>query len=128
MVFPRQRSRANSKRMEEESMEGEESDDGPCPFLSEPRDDARPQQIRDVRCIDNGVPIRERSLAERVRGRKNRLVQRVLVVCRLAEPSRDLAFKQKQTDSSAAIEQLKAIRNGLFAHSQSIVRKWLHCV
>ncbi|KAG6623349.1 uncharacterized protein IUM83_06331 [Phytophthora cinnamomi] len=80
-----------------------------------------PKRIRDVRLIDNGVFVAKKSLAQRIRGRKNRLIQRVLVACHLAEPSRDVVFMQAQHSTKAATDQLTAIRNGLFAHSQSIV-------
>ncbi|POM68198.1 Hypothetical protein PHPALM_15669 [Phytophthora palmivora] len=95
-----------------------------CPMLGEeenPDSNIRPQRILNVRRIDNGALRSRRSLVQRIQSRKNRFIQRVLVVCRLAEPSRDLTFKQAQTSNRAAIDQLTTIRRSLFDHSQSVV-------
>lgn len=52
-------------------------------------------------------PKKAPTLLERIRMEKNRVVQRCLVACRLAEPSRDVFFKQKKQEYVDAIELLK---------------------
>ncbi|CAI5746191.1 unnamed protein product [Peronospora destructor] len=122
MVFA---TRANGQVAKEEVEQFGEGGTDSCPVLGEdemPTNDVQPHRIRDVRRIDNGVLIPKRSLAQRIRSHKNRFVQRALVACHLADPSKDLMFKQEQTSNNVAIERLRTIRSSLFAHSQSIVR------
>ncbi|KAE8995959.1 hypothetical protein PR001_g19986 [Phytophthora rubi] len=119
----RRTNRANNQA-DSEGFQDDGSDS--CPVLGDDEilsSNRGPQRIRDVRLIDNGVFTTNKSLAQRIRGRKNRFIQRVLVACHLAEPSRDVTFTQAQHSTKAAIDQLTAIRDGLFAHSQSIVSK-----
>ena len=99
-----------------------------CPLLGEEESpattDVRSHQIRDVRRIDNGaLSSTKRSLAQRIRSRKNRFVQHVLVACHLIDPSGDLMFKQELSSNKVAIEKLTTIRNSVFAYSESIVSK-----
>ncbi|KAE8999343.1 hypothetical protein PF005_g12139 [Phytophthora fragariae] len=118
------RRRANRANNQADSEDFQEDGSDSCPVLGDDEmlsSNTRPQRIRDVRLIDNGVFTTKKTLAQRIRGRKNRLIQRVLVACHLAEPSRDVTFTQAQHSTKAAIDQLTAIRDGLFAHSQSIV-------
>jgi hypothetical protein len=124
MPLPRRHAKCSRIPEEGESGQPEESGNDSCPLLEdETSSDPRPQRMCDVRRIDNGLLRPKRSLGERIRGRKNRVVQRVLVACRLAEPSRDLTFRQVETNNRTAIEQLSTLRGGLFAHSQSAVSK-----
>ncbi|KAG3116044.1 hypothetical protein PI124_g5587 [Phytophthora idaei] len=116
--------RSNRTTIKEEDVRSQEDGSDSCPLLGE--DDRtsssiQPVRIRDVRRIDNGVITPKRSLVQRIQSRKNRLIQRVLVACRLADPSRDQTFKQTQTSNRTVIEQLAAIRSSLFDHSQSVV-------
>ena len=102
---------------------------GSCPLLGGDdmplSPDVPSHQIRDVRCIDNGAldSAKKRSLTQRIRSRKNRFVQHVLVTCRLVDPSRDLIFKQELSSSNVAIEKLTTIRNSVCAYSASLVGK-----
>ncbi|KAJ8528717.1 hypothetical protein ON010_g14614 [Phytophthora cinnamomi] len=123
MSFSGRRRRANRTSIHAGSGHSQEDTSDSCPVLGEEDmlSSTHPKRIRDVRLIDNGVFVAKKSLAQRIRGRKNRLIQRVLVACHLAEPSRDVVFMQAQHSTKAATDQLTAIRNGLFAHSQSIV-------
>lgn len=77
--------------------------------------------------IDPGVtPAFQKSWADRVRDRKNRVVQRVLVCCRLAEASQDRFFEKKKQDNRDAIKRLRAVRKAVAAHAQRVVGT--HCV
>lgn len=123
MSFSTLRRRASRTTTQEES---EQLGNDSCPLLGEDErssSNVQPHRIRDVRRIDNGAFSPKRSLVQRIQSRKNRFIQRVLVACRLADPSRDLAFKQAQASNHTAIETLTTIRRSLFAHSQSIVSK-----
>lgn len=120
------RRRATRTSLRSSSEQPREDASDSCPVLGEEdllRSSTRPQRIREVRLVDNGVFTTKKSLAQRIRSRKNRFIQRVLVACHFAEPSRDVTFTQAQHSTKAAIDQLTAIRDGLFAHSQSIVSK-----
>jgi hypothetical protein len=76
--------------------------------------------------IDPGVsPAFQKSWADRVRDRKNRVVQRVLVCCRLAEASQDRFFEKKKQDNGDAIKRLRAVRKAVAAHAQRVVGTYL---
>uniref|UniRef100_A0AAV1T225 Uncharacterized protein n=1 Tax=Peronospora matthiolae TaxID=2874970 RepID=A0AAV1T225_9STRA len=119
--------RRENESITEEQMEHVRQDgNDSCPLLGEEESpattDVRCHQIRDVRRIDNGaLGCTKRSLAQRIRSRKNRFVQHVLVACHLIDPSRDLMFKQELSSNKVAIEKLTTIRNSVFAYSESIV-------
>ncbi|KUF89583.1 hypothetical protein AM588_10002276 [Phytophthora nicotianae] len=118
------RRRSNRGIIKEEGLQSGEDRGDSCPLLSEderPSSNVQRVRIRDVRRIDNGVLTSKRNLVQRIQSRKNRLVQRVLVACRLAGPSRDQTFKQNQTSNRTVIEQLVTIRSSLFEHSESVV-------
>ncbi|ETL37552.1 hypothetical protein L916_10768 [Phytophthora nicotianae] len=118
------RQRSNRGIIKEEGLQSGEDRGDSCPLLSEderPSSNVQRVRIRDVRRIDNGVLTSKRNLVQRIQSRKNRLVQRVLVACRLAGPSRDQTFKQNQTSNRTVIEQLVTIRSSLFEHSESVV-------
>lgn len=53
------------------------------------------------------------TLLDRMRMEKNRVVQRCLIACRLAEPSRDVFFRQKKQDFADAIEVLHETRRNI---------------
>ncbi|KAG7394361.1 hypothetical protein PHYBOEH_005267 [Phytophthora boehmeriae] len=124
MSTARRRRRTINSNIVDVSVESDEDAVDSCPLLGEEeasRNDNQTLRICDVRRVDNGAPGTKKNFVQRIRSRKNRLVQRVLVACRLAEPSRDLAFKSEQVGNKAVMEQLSAIRYSLVAHSQSIV-------
>uniref|UniRef100_M4B1N1 Uncharacterized protein n=1 Tax=Hyaloperonospora arabidopsidis (strain Emoy2) TaxID=559515 RepID=M4B1N1_HYAAE len=126
MVSSTPRRRENESITEEQMEHIQRDGNDSCPLLGEEESpattDVRSHQIRDVRRIDNGaLSSTKRSLAQRIRSRKNRFVQHVLVACHLIDPSRDLMFKQELSSNKVAIEKLTTIRNSVFAYSESIV-------
>uniref|UniRef100_H3GMX5 Uncharacterized protein n=1 Tax=Phytophthora ramorum TaxID=164328 RepID=H3GMX5_PHYRM len=124
MLLSRRRASRPGIREESDSVRSGEAGNDSCPLLGENDEESNSnqcQQIRDVRRIENGILSPKRSLTQRIRSRKNRFIQRALVACHFAKPSRDLTFSRAQTSNRAAIEHLTTIRSGLFAHSQSIV-------
>ncbi|KAK1948521.1 hypothetical protein P3T76_000810 [Phytophthora citrophthora] len=125
MSFSTLRRRRNRETIKEESAQSVDERDDSCPLLGDddrPSSIVKPQRIRNVHVIDNGLVTPKRSFTQRIMGRKNRLIQRVLVACRLTEPSKDSTFKQVQMKIRTKIEQLTAIRTSLHDHSQSIVK------
>ncbi|TDH65151.1 hypothetical protein CCR75_000255 [Bremia lactucae] len=82
------------------TLSGETRNDS-CPLLGEHEElkcNVQPVRIQNVRRIDNGIYVHspKESVVMRMQRRKNRIVQRVLVACRLADPSRDQTFEQAQ--------------------------------
>lgn len=68
----------------------------------------------DVRVAVSPLPSdKPPTLIDRIRMEKNRVVQRCLVACRLAEPSRDVFFRQKKQDFADAIEVLHETRRNI---------------
>ncbi|KAI9907693.1 hypothetical protein PsorP6_004598 [Peronosclerospora sorghi] len=109
--------------IETDARELEEEGRDTCPVLGEQEIPDTRHGIRDVRRIDYSGSSPKRNFAQRIQSRKNRFIQRMLVACHLADPSRDLTFKQEQASNSLAIEKLIAIRRSIFAHSQCVVSK-----
>ncbi|OWZ13107.1 hypothetical protein PHMEG_00013629 [Phytophthora megakarya] len=108
--------RANTT-IPEESKHVEEYGNDSCPMLDEEENFES-----NVRRVDNSAVSSKKRLVQRIQSRKNRFVQRVLVACHLADPSKDMIFKQTQTSNRAVIEQLTAFRSSLSEHSQSILK------
>ncbi|CEG49753.1 uncharacterized protein PHALS_07500 [Plasmopara halstedii] len=79
------------------------------------------EHIQDVRHIDDGVLYAKKSFIKRIQSHKNRLMQRFLVACRLADPPRDQLFNKTQASNRLEMKQLLRIRNSLHNHSQSVV-------
>lgn len=71
--------------------------------------------------LDSGPPSFQKTWVDRVRDKKNRAVQRVLVCCRLATASKDTFFKLKKKENHAAIKRLRAIRKGVVQHTERIL-------
>ncbi|KAL3673913.1 hypothetical protein V7S43_001600 [Phytophthora oleae] len=125
MSFSTLHRRQNRGTIKEESDQPVDERDDSCPLLGDddrPSSIVKPRRIRNVHVINNGLLTPKRSLAQRIMGRKNRLIQRVLVACRLTEAPKDSTFKQVQMKTHTTIEQLTAIRSSLHDHSQSIIK------
>lgn len=89
----------------------------------------REEQEIDIEDNMDAVPRqgKEPSLMDRIRMEKNRVVQRCLVACRLAEPSKDMFFKQKKSDFAAEIERLQVSKQTIQQFSSHVQSKSANC-
>jgi hypothetical protein len=64
---------------------------------------------------------RHQTLLQRVMGGKNRLVQRVLVKCKLADASKDVYYSTKQSEYDQAIQVLVDTKEVIELYAQSLL-------